>query len=48
MLFFFEFSPGDYSYLNIFKRAQKGRFTEVYKSFEEEKQQQQQPPHRTP
>ena len=35
-IFFFEFSPGDYSHLNIFKRAQKGRFTEVYKSFEEE------------
>jgi hypothetical protein len=31
------FHRGDYSHLNIFKRAQKGRFTEVYKSFEEEK-----------
>jgi len=30
------FHPGDYSHLNIFKRAQKGRFTEVYRSFEEE------------
>jgi hypothetical protein len=38
-LFFFEFSPGDYSHLNIFKKGQK---RQIYRSFEEEKQQQQQ------
>jgi len=36
IFFFLNFHRGDYSHLNVFKRAQKGRFTEVYRSFEEE------------
>ena len=31
---FFEFSPGDYSHLNIFKKGPK---RQIYRSFEEEK-----------
>jgi len=37
--FFFEFPPGDYFHLNIFKKGQKGRFTEVLRRKKKQQQQ---------